>query len=65
MRKRIRKKLEKKNERLFGHIEVLSKYHCESCNMDFEMVGNKNIHIAKWFAPKCPICKNELKKLEL
>lgn len=53
-----------KNKRLFGHIAVLGKYHCESCNMDFEIVGNKNIHIAKWFAPKCPICKNETKPIE-
>lgn len=64
MKKRIKKKIEKRNERLFGHIATLQKYHCDKCNMDFDLVGNKNLHIAKWFTPKCPICKNELKHFE-
>jgi hypothetical protein len=65
MKKRIRKKMAKRRESFFGHVATLRRYHCEKCDTDFDLVGNKNLHIEESLSLRCPICKEELKELNL
>jgi len=69
MKKRIKEKIQKKREKLFGHIVILGKYYCDECGANFslrlhESLKEKTIKYLEDHKVLCPICKNELKMIQ-